>query len=236
MRPLSPQDILASWERGSHQGVLERAIALLSKACPEATLAELAALPIDERDHLLLELRVLSFGPRLEAVAACPACGEWLEFELPAGELLAVPTSLELGSEVVAEVEGAHLVARVPTTEDLLAVRAAGSRGETCLLERCVQCVVGDEASEAQRRAAFELLARTRPNLEVLLELECASCEHGWPERFEPGEYLWLEVRAQARRLLLDIHTLASSYGWREADVLAMTTTRRHAYLTMVGT
>jgi hypothetical protein len=49
------------------------------------------------------------------------------------------------------------------------------------------------------------------------------------------GEYLWTEVRAAARRLLLEVHALASSYGWREADVLEMSPPRRHAYLSMVG-
>src|SRR5262245_13370339 len=147
MRPLSPQDILASWERGSHQGALGRALLLLSRGCPEATMAELAALPVDERDHLLLELRVLTFGHRLEAVAECPACGEWLEFELPTLELLAAPTSLELGSELA--IEDTELVARVPTTEDLMFVHAAGSNGEACLLERCVRAN-GVDANESE--------------------------------------------------------------------------------------
>lgn len=233
MRPLSPQDILASWERGARQGALERALSLLATACPEATLAQLAALPIDERDHLLLELRVITFGHRLEAVATCPACGEWLEFELPAHDLLAAPTSFDLGDSVEVEVGGARMVVRVPTSEDLLMVRAAGSRADACLIERCVGSdeSVGDE----QRRAGFEQLASAMPNVETLIELACAACGHGWRELFEPGEYLWTEVCAQARRLLLDVHALASTYGWRESDVLVMSTTRRHAYLSMVG-
>src|SRR5690242_18967507 len=132
--------------------------------------------------------------------------------------MLVAPTTRAIGSEV--EV-GTNLVVRVPTTEDLLAVQAPGTRGEARLLERCIVRDVG----EIERRTAFETLARDRPILEVLIDLACASCEHVWSERFATGEYLWLEVRAQARRLLLDIHTLASSYGWREDDVLTMSTT-----------
>lgn len=234
MRPLSPQDILASWERGSRQGALERALALLATACPEATLAQLAALPIDERDHLLLELRVITFGPRLEAVASCPSCGEWLEFELPTHDLLAAPTSLELGPRVEIEVEGTPVIVRVPTSDDLLAARAAGPRGEACLVERCV-ADLDPPLAEATRRAALERLADVRPSAETLIELVCAACGHAWHELFDAGEYLWAEVCAQARRLLLDVHALASSYGWHERDVLGMSTTRRQAYLELVG-
>ncbi len=230
MRPLSPQDILSVWERGAHQGAPERALALLARACPEVGLAELAALPLDERDHLLLELRVLTFGARLESVARCPHCGEWLELELPAAELLATPTSLELGAALELEHEGQPLRVRVPTSEDLLALRKSTGRRDTALLDRCVS---GDAAL---RRAAFDRLVDARPNLEVMIELACVECGQPWQERFDPGEYLWTEVRAQARRLLLDIHALASTYGWPEHDVLAMTTTRRQAYLAMVGT
>jgi hypothetical protein len=233
MRPLSPQDILASWERGARLGTLERALVLLASACPEASVAQLAALPIDERDHLLLELRVLTFGVQLKAVASCPSCGEWQDFSLPTTDLLAAPTSLELGPSVEVEVDGEHLVVRVPTSEDLLAARVADQSGETCLIERCVDS--NPRVDEAVRRAALERLAVERPSVETLIELACAACGHGWRELFDPGEYLWAEVCAQARRLLLDVHVLASSYGWHERDVLGMSRIRRHAYRSMVG-
>ena len=43
------------------------------------------------------------------------------------------------------------------------------------------------------------------------------------------------ELATQAKRLLREVHFLARAYGWREADILAMSARRRQAYLEMVG-
>jgi hypothetical protein len=138
-------------------------------------------------------------------------------------------------------IDDVPVTVRVPTSEDLIAARDAGSRRggryhdvHACLLDRCVLADV--ELSLEQRERALDLLAERLPHVETLLDLSCATCGHAWQELFDPGEYLWTEVRAQARRILLDVHALALAYGWREADVLAMSTTRRRAYLSMVGT
>ncbi len=236
MRPLNHRDILDLWDRGSRLHPLERALSMLAVACPEASLGELLRLPLDERDHLLLELRVLTFGRRLEAVIACQHCQEWLELELPTDVLLAAPTSLERGGTLELHVDGTPVRVRVPSSEDLLLARAAGGEQEAraCLLERCVEPEGSALLSIEQRQWALDELAERRPHVEVLLELACAACGHAWREPFDAGEYLWTEVRAQARRLLLDVHALASAYGWREADVLALSSVRRQAYLSMV--
>jgi hypothetical protein len=52
---------------------------------------------------------------------------------------------------------------------------------------------------------------------------------------FDIAAYLWQEVDARARRALRDTHTLARAYGWREADILAMSDFRRQQYLEMVA-
>jgi hypothetical protein len=46
--------------------------------------------------------------------------------------------------------------------------------------------------------------------------------------------FLWTEIEAQVRRLLLDIHTLAVAYGWSEREILSLSDARRRLYLEMV--
>jgi hypothetical protein len=48
------------------------------------------------------------------------------------------------------------------------------------------------------------------------------------------ASYLWSEIHAWAGRMLRDVHALAAAYGWREADILAMSPWRRQAYLEMI--
>jgi len=47
--------------------------------------------------------------------------------------------------------------------------------------------------------------------------------------------FLWTEITSQARRLLHEVHLLATTYGWHEADILAMSAIRRQYYLEMVA-
>lgn len=236
MRPLTSEDILTLWDRGSRLHPLQRALSLLAAGCPERSLDELARLPIDQRDHLLLQLRVLTFGRRLEAVVACPQCQQWLELELPTAALLEAPTSGTHGAAIELSLEGATVKVRAPTTEDLLAVAAAGDEhgARACLLERCVEVAAPMELTHEQRRRALDRLVEHLPHVESTCELVCPACSHTWCEDLDMGEYLWAELRASARRLLLEVHVLARAYGWREADLLAMSPARRDAYLSMV--
>jgi hypothetical protein len=45
--------------------------------------------------------------------------------------------------------------------------------------------------------------------------------------------FLWAKINAVARRLLHEVHILAQVYHWSEAEILALTPTRRQFYLEM---
>ena len=69
------------------------------------------------------------------------------------------------------------------------------------------------------------------PQAEIDLALECPSCGHQWAAAFDIATFLWKELHVWALRTLRDVHSLARSYGWREADVLALSATRRQIYM-----
>jgi hypothetical protein len=52
---------------------------------------------------------------------------------------------------------------------------------------------------------------------------------------FDMPAYFWSEIQMGARRLLQEVHALASAYGWRESEILMLSAARRRAYLEMVG-
>jgi len=52
----------------------------------------------------------------------------------------------------------------------------------------------------------------------------------------EQNIFFWAELAAEAKRLLREVDALARAYGWREADILALSSQRRHAYLELVWT
>jgi hypothetical protein len=69
----------------------------------------------------------------------------------------------------------------------------------------------------------------------VQLDLHCPACQRGWTAAFDIVAFFWGELDAWAQRLLVEVHKLASAYGWSEADILGMSQVRRNLYLNIVN-
>jgi hypothetical protein len=80
-----------------------------------------------------------------------------------------------------------------------------------------------------------EGMAQADPQAMVQLSLTCPACGQRWLAAFDIAAYLWAEVDDWAKRTLRDVHVLASAYSWREADILALSPTRRRLYLDLIG-
>ena len=78
-------------------------------------------------------------------------------------------------------------------------------------------------------------MAEADPQAEVELALNCPACGEGWQAPFDIESFFWDEIGAWARRVLGEVHVLASSYGWRESDILNMSAWRRQFYIDLIG-
>jgi hypothetical protein len=74
-------------------------------------------------------------------------------------------------------------------------------------------------------------MARADPMAETRLKLNCPACGGQWDETLDLTAFFWAEVEARAKRLLLEVHTLASSYGWSEREILSLSEPRRAFYI-----
>jgi hypothetical protein len=81
-----------------------------------------------------------------------------------------------------------------------------------------------------------ERMASADPLAEIRLKFDCAECGHRWDESLDIVAFVWLEIEARAKRLLMEIHTLATAYGWSENEILSLSEPRRRLYLEMVRT
>lgn len=238
VRALMADDVLRLWEVCAAQHPAERALAMLQAAWPGEPRESLAALPLGERERRLVALRVRLFGPHAGGACACPACGELHEVEAPVEEILRAPEA-PCGPFAV-EAAGHALTVKVPDGADQTAVASCESEAEAlsllvsrCVLAASVEGVPVEPAALPPEviEALGEVLAERDPNAETLLALTCDRCGHPWTLVFDGGEFLWSELAARARRLVYEVHVLASRYGWREADVIGMSARRRAAYL-----
>jgi hypothetical protein len=231
---LSASALVLVWERGLHAARLERPLALVAAADPARVPELLEELSIGRRDGELLTLRKRMFGRQIEAVVDCPACGEALELSFDAGALEREEVTADAHTLTV---DGLEVRFRLPTTADLVAVahEPGVGRAREALLERCVLDLPTADLSAAAGEDVVARMAELDPLANVELELVCPACGEIGRAVFDIASFVWAELDTAARRALEDVHVLASAYGWREEDVLALSAERRRVYLELVG-
>lgn len=239
MRALNNADFLTLWETGHRMHPLDRGLLAIRASLPELPNGRVADEPVADwplgrRNCALAELRTLYFGPRLEGWTACSQCGEKLEFEVDCRTL--AETYDETFSQTIA-VQGSTF--RLPTSRDLarIAEETDPQRAALLLLQNCTIDHAATQPagwSESEIEEVAEEMARADPLAEIALGFECPVCQHTSEEVLDLPSFLWAEIETRAKRLLLEIHALASSYGWAESAILAMSDVRLATYLQMV--
>jgi hypothetical protein len=245
MSTLADIDLLDLWEDGCAKPGPLRAQALLDRLYAGERVDRLVGLSIGERDRLLLAARSAIFGRRLACFTHCPQCDEPLEFDVDAAALdVGLGASDEPSHEL--RVQGLMLRFRLIDTGDLVAASGARdpAQARAVLLDRILLDVQRDDGMTVPARARAlsaevqsalaERLASLDPQADLTVSLRCEACTHTWSGFVDIAAFLWAELSALARRLLLEVHTLARAYGWSERDVLELTRARRDTYLRLV--
>ncbi|GHA89773.1 MULTISPECIES: hypothetical protein [Streptomyces] len=237
---MGPDELLAAWETGLPLGAAERSLLLHRAARPGAGTDELLSVPVGEREADLFALRRSLFGERMQVRIECGACGEAMEFDLDAGALSTRPADRLLrvtDDDWVVDF-------RLPTVADLAAAGAAASSAgaRRQLVNGCtVRALRGGEPVPAERldtllperveRLIAEKAAEADPTAEVTLNVACPECGGATRAELDITSYLWTELDNWARDVLLDVHLLATAYGWSEPHILALSPLRRRYYL-----
>lgn len=248
MDKLSAKDLLNVWEEGQGRSPIHQALLLLTATCPEISVDELASISIGERDRLLLQLQEELFGAQIVSLSQCPQCGEMTELTFNVADIR-MPN--HIGDNNSAEntslnitVEKYHIMARPVNSLDLMALASETdpARLQQGLLGRCLLSIRRGEVehsatdlSESEIATIAEQIAQADPQADVRFAISCPGCNHQWQAVFDIVSYLWSQVDTWARRLLQEIHVLARAYGWREADILALSPRRRAYYLELVA-
>ncbi len=240
MRIPSNSELIDLWERGSAESPVDRALTLLS-VCTGEQRDALARLSIGARDRKLIEFHEYLFGTALDAFAQCPACNEPLEYSLSTRDLTASPSPPQLEPLVLATGD-TRLLLRLPNSLDLEAVSSCTdpALAARLLAERCVVEANAEggffpphELPEHLIEPISAALAAADPSAEMLIDLNCTNCAHAWQVALDIELFLWSKISATAKRLLREVHALASAYGWREPDILALSPARRQTYVEM---
>jgi hypothetical protein len=235
--------LLAAWELGNGQHPVRRALTLLAVTDDARSADEWADASIGERDARLFGVREALFGDRIEVTATCARCGERLQAEFSAREVLRSLAPAEREPELGIAIQGYDVQMRLPTSRDIEeAVGLSPSEGRIALLGRCITRAVRDGARQDPAALPDEVveavlaeLSRRDPLAELQIGVSCDACGQECPMSFDIGEHLWGDVSECATRLLREVHLLASAYHWSERDICRLSATRRRAYLDLLG-
>lgn len=243
MRPLSASELLDIWEKGIGQNLVQQALMLLAAACPEIPIEKLALLSVGQRDGYLLTLREWTFGSKLVSLAICPNCSDRLELTFDVADIR-VTSEADIAEILSLQVADYAVQFRLPNSLDLIALIGQKNVNPTqqMLLNHCLLDIQvnGETATKEQLpnhilESVVARMAASDPQADVQLKLNCPQCGHQWSATFDIVTFFWHEINTWANRILQQVHTIASAYGWRESDILAMSPQRRQLYLEMIN-
>jgi hypothetical protein len=207
----------------------------LCAAVPDTPGDELADWPLGKRNQALADLRSRCFGPMFQGWLACTQCGEKLEFEMDGRVFRGDEVNRDSATAEPIVVHGHSF--RLPTSRDLArAAREADAHSAAVyILERCrLGGGAPSQWTHEEIEEVGERMALADPMAEIRLTVRCPACRHESQETLDIAAFLWAEIESQAKRLLLEVHTLATAYGWTEHEVLSLSDSRRALYLEMV--
>lgn len=229
----SSSQLLALWEQGERRHPLDRALLLYAFAAPETPSPSLADAPLGTCNAALMRLRQETFGSRLSVWTDCPVCGERMEFELDSTQLppmTPVPASVEVSGQRF----------RCPSSRDLAEIAHCTDADQAAhrLLQACAESSLNVPSDPRALRHLYEAvesaIEAADPWADLSLLFQCPACEHSGEACFDVARYVWEDIDARARYLLDEVHLLAQAYGWSEPQILALSDTRRAAYLARV--
>ncbi|MFN4090033.1 MAG: hypothetical protein ACK4QW_13475 [Alphaproteobacteria bacterium] len=262
LRPVTGADELFLLEEATALSKAARVTGLLARCIgrigdiADPSPADVRALSVGDREALLLHLRRISFGSRIDCVANCPAdgCGEPMDLSFEVADLLVPPMRGEgdgLGEETaLADVEhagaGWRVAYRAPAGADQETVaslaRTDAAAAARTLLDRCVASITDADGSPVPRDAALpalerllpELMSRRDPQAEIRLSLDCPACGHAFEILFDTADFLVAELAARGRSIFDEVHLIARHYHWAEAEILSLSAGRRRRYLSLI--
>lgn len=242
MQALGNMEMLEILERGGLRSHPERALVMLAAGCPDQPEDSLLRLSLGDRDRSLLDLRRHTFGNLLQGVTDCPSCRSDLTVDLEIDQLLFASPIDE--KELTASIAGYELRFRSPNSEDLLSVLDSSPSDVhpfLALAQRILRTTRGGTEFPAAALPpevldqATELIEASDPAAELRLIMRCPDCGSAFSIVFDIVSFFWNEISAHVRRLLAEVHVLASTYGWSEQEILRLSPWRRAAYLGMVN-
>ena len=199
--------------------------------------ADVRALAVGDRQFLMRRLGALLGFDEIWLTASCSDCESPFDF-LIAPAALPVKVAAEGFPFVEVDTSRGRRRFRVPIGEDQEAV--ADMADESAAARRLVGlCAVpaedqkdvpGDDFTDDDIAGIDAALEAVAPEVATTALAACPECGHGSEVYIDPA--VWIDLGGGT--ILGEIHALASTYHWSEAEILGLPRDRRQRYLRMI--
>ena len=230
----SPAELLNLWERAYSLSPARRAIEIVRAGYPNSTWSEIAHWPIGFRDRHVARMRVALLGPQVPSLANCPGCQTPVEFDVQLHQCFRLQ-STEFDRVDLSTLPKAASALRPMTTADVIE-HLESAFNEEDLIRRFLDLRNDAQLPDIELPQLATQLEELDPEARIDFSLQCPDCGREWSSLFDIVAVFWAELNAWARRMMSEIHQLATRYGWSEGEILRITPWRRAIYLSMVGT
>lgn len=205
--------------------------ALLAACEPGADAAAWWRRPVGERIAALLALEQRTTGN--DAITLTLRCGHAgcdarYEIELPYATL---PAGTDVTTVAIASDDGATVVLRRPTGDDL---RAWHLQPPASHAEMLTRLAVDGEMDDGAALRSAEALAAADPLLDFEIACACPECGEATEREVDLEGIALQRLAARQHAVLREVHALASRYGWTEAEIFAVAAPRRARYLDLI--
>lgn len=213
---------------------------------------------VGDRDYLVLKLRQITIGDRVEATLLCPnsQCGEKFDIDfdltqipIQQGNISSQVFAVKVPERKTSEDDDGdryfEVEFRLPNGRDQeeLAFLIAGSESEAAnkLLRSCIQRIDGikeaqfAELSSVARGKIESTMAEIAPQIDLEMEAICPECEKVFSFMFNIAQLFLDEIKLNLNQLYKEVHLLAFYYKWSESEILSMTRKKRRSYLELLS-
>lgn len=212
---------------------------------------------VGDRQYLMLKLRELTFGARIQATVSCPwpNCDSRVDIDfnisdIPIKEMehvLAV-YHYDFAQGLSKASDTLPIWFRLPNGSDQEVLSSQLIENEaaalTHLLWRCIQRIGECENPDMEQIRGLSSPLRARieqkmqslaPDVELTMEAECPECHRNFTIPFDLQEFFFGELNTSRELLRREIHYLAYHYHWSEQDILSMSKDRRREYIEILA-
>lgn len=216
---------------------------------------------IADRQYLLLKLRGITFGERVQATVPCPwpDCGKKVDIDFSIADF---PVKVAQDKGPVYRIELSKEAAfiddngkqyrevtfRLPNggDQEIISPHILDNEAKSLaiLLERCIQGIGplknfdNDIISKLSPLARMEIekqMEAISPEVDLNMEAICPECRREFEIPFGLQDFFFGELRISRDLLYREVHYLAYHYKWSEREIMEMPRNKRRKYIEVLA-